>query len=343
MTASTVNRAITASALALTAATAAAQPSLSPPTGAPTESSRFGLATIINDTNTPGDANSVFRITRPGSYILAQDITVRTGETAIEIAADDVTIDLGGRTIIGTSGTDTSGIRGDVRIPGDTFNARRLRVSNGSILDVNTAIFLNFNQFEGLDPNSFPIFTVALIQDATFADLDIAGVTFGVSGNRFTLENSTIDASATAAGGDDVQIAGCKITSASTTAAVSLGRGSHITDCSIRSAGTNTTGISASGSVIDRCAIVSSGSSADGIVANQGSVITACSVGGPALAGTRTGITFVDSAVIGCAVTNFSTGYDGAGDSAISNSSAAVATTTKATLDPSVASTGNNF
>ncbi|MEL6329120.1 MAG: hypothetical protein AAFR38_05625 [Planctomycetota bacterium] len=89
----------------LTAGTALAQPSLAPPDGNIASSQRFGLRTAINAENTPGDDNSVFRITQPGSYYLPRNLRIDDlpglpGKTvAIEVASSDVTIDLNGFTI----------------------------------------------------------------------------------------------------------------------------------------------------------------------------------------------------------------------------------------------------
>ena len=55
----------------------------------------------INATNTPGDANSVFRITQPGSYYLTGNITGVSAKSGIEIATSRVTLDLNGFSVIG--------------------------------------------------------------------------------------------------------------------------------------------------------------------------------------------------------------------------------------------------
>jgi len=59
----------------------------------------------INATNTPGDFNSVFRITQPGSYYLTGNVTGVSGRSGIEIAASNVTIDLMGFSVEGTGGS----------------------------------------------------------------------------------------------------------------------------------------------------------------------------------------------------------------------------------------------
>jgi len=53
----------------------------------------------INATTAPGDVDSVYRIASPGSYYLTASFIAPAGKSAIEIAASNVTIDLGGFTI----------------------------------------------------------------------------------------------------------------------------------------------------------------------------------------------------------------------------------------------------
>lgn len=70
--------------------------------------------TAVNAANTPGDADSVFRITQPGSYYLTGNVAGVAGKSGIEIAASGVTLDLNGFSIIGVPGSihgiDISGV-----------------------------------------------------------------------------------------------------------------------------------------------------------------------------------------------------------------------------------------
>ncbi len=82
---------------------------LNPPAG-PVTSTNKTLQEVepriaINLTNTPGDANSLFKITQPGSYYLTGNITGVVGKHGIEIASSRVTIDLGGFEVRGVAGT----------------------------------------------------------------------------------------------------------------------------------------------------------------------------------------------------------------------------------------------
>ncbi len=61
--------------------------------------------TPISASTTPGDADSLFRITQPGSYFLTGDVVGVAGRSGIEIAASDVTIDLMGFTLRGVAGS----------------------------------------------------------------------------------------------------------------------------------------------------------------------------------------------------------------------------------------------
>lgn len=77
---------------------------LSPPAGpvAPTPGPEPRVA--INATNTPGIADSLYRITQSGSYYLTGNIVGVAGKHGIEIAASGVTLDLNGFDLIGMTG-----------------------------------------------------------------------------------------------------------------------------------------------------------------------------------------------------------------------------------------------
>ncbi|TVQ59078.1 MAG: right-handed parallel beta-helix repeat-containing protein [Phycisphaerales bacterium] len=74
----------------------------------------------INQTNTPGDASNIFRITQPGSYYLTGDVLGASGRNGINIAVGDVSIDLNGYSLIGVPGSlrgiRTTGLRNNFRI-----------------------------------------------------------------------------------------------------------------------------------------------------------------------------------------------------------------------------------
>jgi hypothetical protein len=91
---------------------ARAQGSLTPPPGAPAPTMKT-LDQIepripIGPDTTPGDDDqlpSLYKITAPGSYYLTGPITGVSNKCGIEIVASDVTLDLGGFTLSGATGT----------------------------------------------------------------------------------------------------------------------------------------------------------------------------------------------------------------------------------------------
>ena len=111
---------------------------LNPPAGA-VNATMKSLAeveprTAINSTNTPGDANSVYRISQPGSYYLTGNVTVGTGKSGIEVASSNVTVDLNGYTITGQPGS-VHGVATDSTLT----PYKHIRVSNGIITSMDSS------------------------------------------------------------------------------------------------------------------------------------------------------------------------------------------------------------
>ncbi len=79
----------------------------------------------INQTNTPGDDDSIYRIAAPGSYYLTENLEGETGKHGIEIAADSVSIDLRGFNLDGGFGSKSAIIT--------TAQFATLRIHNGNI------------------------------------------------------------------------------------------------------------------------------------------------------------------------------------------------------------------
>ncbi|HZW08785.1 MAG TPA: right-handed parallel beta-helix repeat-containing protein [Phycisphaerales bacterium] len=111
--------------------------------------------TALSAAATPGDNDatpSVYRITQPGSYYLTGNVGVAAGKIGIEIASDDVTLDLGGFSVSGGlaciialhpngPGTPLTGIRvtnGSVR--GATAYGCGLPFADGSHVENLTAL-----------------------------------------------------------------------------------------------------------------------------------------------------------------------------------------------------------
>lgn len=117
---------------AFTLIPAYAQGPLTPPAGPVVPSMKtldqIEPRTPISATNTPGDAQSSFIISVPGSYYLTGKITGEVGKNGILITASGVTIDLGGFSLEGVPGS-LAGI-----LAGSNTNVLSgLAVSNGRI------------------------------------------------------------------------------------------------------------------------------------------------------------------------------------------------------------------
>lgn len=116
-------------ALSLAFISAAMAGDLDPPAGA-IEPTMKTLDTVeprvaINDENTAGDSNSVYRIDAAGSYYLTENVIAGPGFAGIEVNSINVTIDLNGYTIVGAGSDMLDGISG--------FGSDDVTVRNGFV------------------------------------------------------------------------------------------------------------------------------------------------------------------------------------------------------------------
>lgn len=107
MTRSTIQFVAAGTAILAAAAWLVAGP-LTPPSGPITSTYKTLVEveprTAINSTNTPGDADSVYRITQSGSYYLTGNLVGAIGKHGIQIEASNVSIDFNGFTLSGVPG-----------------------------------------------------------------------------------------------------------------------------------------------------------------------------------------------------------------------------------------------
>jgi hypothetical protein len=100
--------ALTSALIVLVLALPAQSGPLVPPPGAVASTmkplSEVEPRTAINAANTPGDADSFFKIVAPGSYYLTENIVGVIGKHGIKIAASGVTFNLNGFELQGTAG-----------------------------------------------------------------------------------------------------------------------------------------------------------------------------------------------------------------------------------------------
>jgi len=103
---------------------------LNPPVGpvAPTHKTLTEVEPriAVNATNTPGDADSLFKITQAGSYYLTGNINGVVGKHGVEIAASGVKLDLNGFDLFGVASS-LDGVSVSV------IGTRNIAVVNGSV------------------------------------------------------------------------------------------------------------------------------------------------------------------------------------------------------------------
>jgi parallel beta-helix repeat protein len=265
---------ITALTLALLTGATLAGP-LTPPPGpvAPTMKTiaEAEPRTAINATNTPGDANSSFRITQPGSYYLTGNITGAPGKSGIEIAASGVTIDLGGFTLSGGAGSldgiGMDGARSDITVRDGTVTGWGSDGINiGEVANIRGAVILRV-----ISSNN-GAFGIRTGRGAVVRDCAVSrNANIGIS----VITGSTV--------------AGCSVVDnlASGIAAA----GSTVTDCSVVSCGGS--GIHASGTRITGCTVRSC--DLDGISASSSCVVTGNSCSDNGSNGSGAGIILIGS------------------------------------------------
>jgi len=152
----------------LTATTISFAGPLAPPPGpvAPTLKtlSEVEPRTVVNATNTPGNAFALFRITQRGSYYLQSNIVVPAGVVwAISIEAQGATLDLNGFTIDGATR----------QVGGIIASAAGITIRNGTITQ--TAL-------SGISTDSFPTGAPGLtLENIRVFDVSGSGIPAGGS------------------------------------------------------------------------------------------------------------------------------------------------------------------
>lgn len=208
----------------------------------------------INQQNTPGDAKSICKITKPGSYYLTANIDGEPGLAGILIAASNVTIDMMGFSLIGVPQS-LGGIM--VEVPRDNITIR-----NGVIRDWGeSGIDLAFSGSSG---------TCSLIENVH----SLNNKAFGIRANNDSIVRGCLVRSnpeAGISGGDNSLVESC-IAVLNGAAGILAGTGSRISSCTAQQ---NTTdGISVGiETAVTNCSAAHNGG--NGIVGN-GSTITNC-------------------------------------------------------------------
>jgi hypothetical protein len=227
----------------------------------------------IDSTNTPGDADSTYRIARPGSYYLTANLNGEFGKNGIKIDSSDVTIDLMGFEVFGVFGS----LDAMVSVGG----AAGITIRNGRITSWGD---------EGIDlvgSDNVVIEDVVVTGVAGYGvqtrySAIIRGCTFvacGASAVQTSEQSIVTDcvAEASAGSGFDLgwgsHIAGCVATN-NGSAGIDTGNGTSVVNCSTRG---NSGGIRAGeGANISSC--TSYQDNGIGILAGEGTTVSGCTV-----------------------------------------------------------------
>ena len=259
--------------------------------------------TAINLTNTPGDADSLFKITQRGSYYLTGNITGVPGRHGIEIVASGVTLDLMGFDLVGSA--EVAALDG---VSVTALNLTNITIRNGSVrgwggdgVDVGNS---SNNLLDGLRAsantgNGIAIGTGSTISGCSAYNNTAIGI-WAVAGSTVT---------------------GCTAYSNNGDGIVA-GEGSTVTGCTAYLNGElffTANGIRAgSGSTVTGCTAHSN--TGDGIFASSGSTVTGCT----AHSNTRDGISAGSgSTVAGCTSSfNFGNGISASSSSTVTGCTA---------------------
>jgi parallel beta-helix repeat protein len=262
------------------AASAALAGPLDPPPG-PIAPTAKPLAEVepriaINATNTPGDADSLFRITQPGSYYLTGNIIGVASKHGIEIGSGSVVLDLNGFAVI-SSGTGLDGVTTD-GLPQVSVTVRNGVVSawgNGGIDLEGTGhiiedIHARVNAHEGI-----VVGVNSLVANCQASGNQNTGIVTGSGGTLSGCAGTQNIGSGIETG------PGCTLVACSaalnTEAGINTGSGCSISDCTAYDNSSHGFQTSTSNTV-SHCAANSNGSS--GIFVGQSSNVLGCTSNG---------------------------------------------------------------
>ncbi len=165
-----------------------AQPSIDPPAGPIEESGRFGTVIELTQATAPGDADSVFKITSPGSYILTSDVEIPEGFLGIEIASDDITIDLNGYTLRGPAqGSRANTGVGVTPNPQASIVYSGLKLRNGTIRNVERGVRTQSSFIQ------FPTFINLSVRDSAIEGVDVYNARTGMDVREGAVRNCRVE------------------------------------------------------------------------------------------------------------------------------------------------------
>ena len=146
----------------------------------------------VSEINTPGDGDSLFRISQPGSYYLTGNITGAAAKHGIQIDVSGVTLDLNGFMLVGVAGSldgiNTPGFRdnvvirnGHVRLWGES--GIETRIDSGRIEHI-TAVG---NGAWGIDNSPSGTFTTHIVSCETESNGTLVALSGGIRGGSASI------------------------------------------------------------------------------------------------------------------------------------------------------------
>ncbi len=250
----------------------------------------------ISATSTPGDADSSFRITQPGSYFLTGNVTGAADKNGIEIAASNVTIDLCGFEVVGVRES-LDGIRNE------NPSGRNIEIRNGCVrewggdgVDIGgVACAVRGVRSTGNGGAGIVLGAYAIVDGCSVAFNSVHGLRLGVSttASRCTAYNNPIGFHAST---------GCTLTECAAnenTDGFNVGAGTSFAHCSARSNTGNGFTLGGAGCAASDCTSTDNGS-AGFAATSSGATISRCSA-----ANNNIGIFATAGAtIVGCTASN---------------------------------------
>lgn len=244
--------------------------------------------TVISAATTPGDADatpSTFKITQPGSYFLAGNLEGEPGKIGIEIAASNVTLDLGGFTLTGANANGAPVSLDGIRATGP--QTHRAAIRNGFVRGwgqkgVNLEVGRHGTvEAVGTENNAGGGFTAGYQSAVVLCTSSGDGV-FGIRVVNGRIDDCRVqDVEGNGIDADGLSIiTGC---SALSTGGIGIvaDAGSIVSRCVVASPGSHgiylaSSGTANTGGTIERCSVMGAGE--NGIHCFPAAVIEACSV-----------------------------------------------------------------
>jgi parallel beta-helix repeat protein len=252
----------------------------------------------ISTASTPGDADSVFKITQSGSYYLTGNVQGVAGKMGIEVVASHVTIDLRGFEMVGVAGSlagidlnngaignifgitirdgtirgwGSDGIKGN-QSGEDHFENLELTAITGHGIYVNTNTTIDHCHVYACSLDGILTSNNVLIQNTVAANNSGGGISAGTNSNLVNCEGYGNAANGLIVLGGRGTLSNCNATLNGGTG-ISAGDGGSILHCH---ANENSTGIAVGeGGVVSNC--TANDNTVNGITAGGTSTVVACS------------------------------------------------------------------